>query len=317
MKKDFKPVSKFETLLMTKEELIEYYRDLREYVYLKNEKIKGIKVRKAIYPIIKKCLKVQRKLNGRDLKILGNKATIPEERPIIYSISHIGRFDLESVCEILPTNAYMFCGDPETMYRNLDGLAANLNGVIYVDTDSKTDRHVAKEMAVRLLNQGGDLLIYPEGTWNLEECRPILHLYPGVIEMAYRTNATIIPISLEQYGNDFVANIGENFEVSQYIPTGSYNKENEAQAKSALRDVMASLKWEIWENANTTQRNEISSANYEEIVDKRLSEFPVYTREVLKHRTYREKNETPPEEVYQFVKKLNPSKENAFLLRKK
>ena len=54
MKKDFKPVSKFETLLMTKEELIEYYRDLREYVYLKNEKIKGIKVRKAIYPIIKK-----------------------------------------------------------------------------------------------------------------------------------------------------------------------------------------------------------------------------------------------------------------------
>ena len=150
MKKDFKPVSKFETLLMPKKEMIEYYRDLREYIYLKNEKIKGIKVRKAIYPIIKKFLTIQRKLNGRDLKILENKATIPEERPIIYSISHIGRFDLESVCEILPTNAYMFCGDPETMYRNLNGLAANLNGVIYVDTDSKSDRHVAKEMAVRL-----------------------------------------------------------------------------------------------------------------------------------------------------------------------
>lgn len=317
MRKDFKPVSKFETLLMTREELIEYYRDLREYVYLENKKIKGIKVRKAIYPIIKKCLKVQRKLNGRDLKILGNKASIIKERPIIYSISHIGRFDLESVCEILPTNAYMFCGDPETMYRNLDGLVAEINGAIYVDTDSKTDRKVAKEMSIRLLNQGGNLLIYPEGTWNLEECRPILPLYPGIIEMAYRTNATIIPISLEQYGDDFVANIGENFEVSKYIPNGNYNKETEAQAKSALRDVMASLKWEIWENANTTQRNEISSANYEEIVDKRLSEFPVYTREVLKHRTYREKNETPPEEVYQFVKKLNPSKENAFLLRKK
>lgn len=317
MEKNFKPVSKFETLLMTKEELIEYYRDLREYVYLKNEKIKGIKVRKAIYPIIKKFLTIQRKLNGRDLKILGNKATIPEERPIIYSISHIGRFDLESVCEILPTNAYMFCGDPETMYRNLDGLAADLNGAIYVDTDSKTDRHVAKEMAVRLLNQGGDLLIYPEGTWNLEECRPILPLYPGIIEMAYRTNATIIPISLEQYGNDFVANIGENFEVSQHIPTGSYNKENEFQAKAALRDVMAGLKWEIWENAGIMQRQEMSSDAYETYIDDRLSEFPVYTRDVLKHRTFKEKNETSPEVVYQFTKKLNPSKENAFLLRKK
>ena len=317
MEKDFKPISKIEVMKMSKPEMIEYYRNLREYVYLSNQKINGIKFRRMINPILKKFLTIQRKLTGRNLNILNNKAVINKNRPTIYAISHIGRFDLESVCEILPTNAYMFCGDPETMYHNLDGLAADLNGVIYVDTDSKSDRHVAKEMAVRLLEQGGDLLIYPEGTWNLESNRPILPLYPGIIEMAHRTNATIIPIGIEQYDNDFIINIGQNFEVSEYISPENYTKETETIAKEALRDSMATLKWEIWESTGPEKRENITTEQFKTYVDKRLSEFPVYDRETLKHRTFRNKGEVHEDEVYQFTKKLNPTKENAFLLRKK
>ena len=316
MKDGFKPVSEFEIMRMSNEEMIDYYRDLREYVYLKGEKIKGIKFRQTIKPLLVKALRLQRIFTGRKLELLDDKSHTENKRPIIYAVSHIGRYDLEIVCEATSKQAHILCGDPETMYRNFDGFAADLNGTVYVDTNSKSDRHVAKETAVRVLEQGGNILMYPEGIWNLDPCRPILPLYPGIIEMAYRTNATIIPIGMEQYGDEFIVNIGKNFEVSDYIPEGDYTKENESKAKDALRDEMATLKYEVWESTGKGDRRDFDSDYYERFVDQKLSEWPVYNRDIIEARTYREKGVTSANEVYQFTKKLIPKKENAFLIRK-
>ncbi len=316
MKEGFKPVSEFEIMRMSKEKMIEYYRDLREYIYLHNEKVKGIKFRQTIKPLLVKALRLQRAFTGRKLELLDDKSHTGNGRPIIYAVSHIGRYDLEIVCEATPKQAHILCGDPETMYRNLDGFVADLNGTVYVDTESKSDRHVAKETAIRVLEQGGNILMYPEGIWNLDPCRPMLPLYPGVIEMAYRTDATIIPIGMEQYGNEFIVNIGKNFEVSDYIPKGNYTKEAETEAKEALRDEMATLKYEVWESTGKADRWDFDKDYYESFLDWKLGEWPVYTKDTLKNRTFRKKNEASKDEVYQFTKKLIPKKENAFLLRK-
>lgn len=316
MKEGFKPVSEFEIMRMSKEEMIDYYRDLREYIYLNNEKIKGIKFRQTIKPLLVKALRLQRAFTGRKLELLDDKSHTESGRPIIYAVSHIGRYDLEIVCEATKKQAHILCGDPETMYRNFDGFVADLNGTVYVDTESKSDRHVAKETAVRVLEQGGNILMYPEGIWNLDPCRPILPLYPGVIEMAYRTDATIIPIGMEQYGNEFIVNIGKNFEVSDYIQEGNYTKEKETEAKEALRDEMATLKYEVWESTGKGDRRDFGPEYYESFLDWKLGEWPVYTKDTLRNRTFRNKGESSQDEVYQFTKTLIPKKENAFLLRK-
>lgn len=316
MKEDFKPVSEFAISRMSNEEMIDYYRDLREYIYLKGEKVKGIKLRQTIKPIIVKFLKLQRLFTGKKLEILGDESIKEDNRPTIYAISHIGRYDLEIVCEAIKEQAHILCGDPETMYRNLDGFMAQLNGAVYVDTDSKSDRHVAKETAIKVLEQGGNILIYPEGIWNLEPARPILPLYPGVIEMAYRTNASIVPVGIEQYDDKFIVNIGKNFEVSDYIDSDNYTKEQENEARDALRDAMASLKWKIWETAGECSREDFPESYYDDFVNQRLNEWPVYDRSTLEKRTFKEKGVTSQNEVYQFTKKLIPKKENAFLFRK-
>lgn len=316
MSDSFRPLSRFEVSKLSREEMIDYYRDLREYVYLSGEKIKGIKIRQAINPVVLQFLKLQRFFNGRKLKVLGDQSSKKLNRPIIFAVTHVGRYDLEIACEVIGQQAHILCGDPETMYGNLDGALAELNGVVYVDTDSKTDRHVAKETSVKVLREGGNILIYPEGIWNLEPNRPVLPLFPGVIEMAYRSGATIIPVALEQYGKDFIANIGKNFEVSDYMTDGIYTKEKETEARDDLRDSMATLKWQIWESTGLGDRNYFPENYKEQYIDMRFNEWPVYTRETLKQRTFKEKGVTSPEDVYSFQKKLVPNKENAFLFRK-
>lgn len=314
MKEDFKILTESQISRLSHEEMVDYYRDLREFLYNSNEKIKGIEFRKKIHPLLRLLLKVKRILIGQSLEVLSDKSK-KTDRPTIYAISHIGKYDLELVCEAIKDNFYIFCGDPETMYRKFDGYFIELNGVIYVDTESKSDRHIAKETAVRLLEQGGNLLIYPEGVWNLEPNKPMLPLYPGVIEIAYRTNATIVPVAIEQYDKEFIVNFGENFEVGPYFEDQEYSKEKEKIAKDDLRDVLATLKWDIWESTGKGNRDCFPDDFYDDFVNKKINEWPHYTKEIIDERVYKNKNETSYDEVFQFRKKLKPCKENAFLLR--
>lgn len=75
-----------------------------------------------------------------------------------------------------------------------------LNGLVYCDTESKSDRKIAKEV----LKNNKNLLIYPEGVWNLTPNLLSLPLFPGIIDIAKDTGADIVPIAAEQYDKDFL-----------------------------------------------------------------------------------------------------------------
>ena len=61
---------------------------------------------------------------------------------------------------------------------------------------------------------------FPEGVWNLSPNQPVLHLPFGIIEVAQKANAAIIPVAIEQYGKEFFVNIGEVFNCYCYIFCG-------------------------------------------------------------------------------------------------
>lgn len=96
------------------------------------------------------------------------------------------------------------------MYRSGAGLILFLNGLIYCDTNSKEDRKIALETSKQLLRKNENLLIYPEGIWNLSANLLSLPLFPGIINIAIETGCEIIPVAVEQYGREFYVNIGEN-----------------------------------------------------------------------------------------------------------
>lgn len=305
----FQKKSLFARMKMPLSELEAYHRTHREYQYERNTAITGIRWRKLIHPILLMVLAVGRVISKERLHIVGDLHTYGK-KPVIFACTHIGWKDIEMNFAAVKTHAYLFLGDPRDLYRKAEGLLLHLNGVICMDSDQKNDRFIGKETCVRLLDSDGNLLIFPEGAWNVTENQVVMPLFPGTAEIAIRTGAEIIPVATEQYGKHYYVNIGKN------IHTEGFDLLNIKQLTDELRDVLCTLKWEIWEKHGVDSRNNISD-DYLKIF---LAGFEaqmngVYSLEDIYATRYHQKVASP-QETFAYLTHLIPCRENAFLFRK-
>lgn len=294
-------------MMMPQEQLEQYHRELRKCEY--SFPIKGIRLRQILHKMILLCIKIECIFSGVKVKVIGDKR-LPKNKPIIYACTHIGRYDVESNFLALKDHFYIFYGDPKEVYRSVDGLLLNLNGVIYADTDSKDDRFIGKESCVKLLKQGGSLLIYPEGAWNITSNQVVMKLFTGTVEMAIRSGAQVVPIAMENQGNAYYVNIGKNID---YVHASLAQKR---ELSDELRDIMCTLKWEIWEKEGMQKRSSIS-IGYKDVFLHNIMSQTVsgYTVEEIKRTRYQDRDIVSPKEAFAFMKSLIPCKENIFLFR--
>lgn len=298
----------FQRMKMPLPELEEYYRTCRADAYNNNEPIKGIKWRKRLHPLLLSVVRINRLISREKLCIV-NDQHINTGKPVIYACTHIGWKDVERVFEAIKDHAYLFWGDPRELYRRIEGFLLYLNGDICCDTSDKNDRYIGKETCIRLLQQGCSLLIYPEGAWNIIENQVVMPLYPGTVEMAICADTEIVPIAIEQYDRYCYVNIGKNVNM-QGIPISQ-----KQEATYQLRDILCTLKWEIWEKHGKASRKDISDNHIKEFLEKFEAQMDdVYTLEDVRSTRYHSKI-TSPEEAFAFVRYLNPSLRNAFLFR--
>lgn len=307
---NFKRKSTIEWLKASREELIEYYKELRKYNYEQSIPLKGINLRKIIHPIPLNLIKLDRILSKEEIIIL-NDERINTNKPKIYACTHIGGKDIERVFEAIKDHCYLFLGDPGVTYKTITGLLLFLNGTIELETRDKTDRRIAKARAIELLKNGGDLLIFPEGAWNITENVPVMKLFPGTVEMAIESDAEIIPIAIDQSNNKFYIKIGKNI---------SYTNANINQKKELtldLRDILSTLVWEIWDQEEHLIREKISDTYKENYVQSIINKCDLgYTEQDVIETRFKDKDITEYEEAYAFEKKLILSRNNAFLLKK-
>lgn len=240
----------FQRMKMPLPELEEYYRRCREEAFWGNMPIRGMKIRKLIHPLLLLAVRVRRLIARETLHVVNDRHTDTGESPI-YAATHIGWSDVEMIYSAIKSHAYIFWGDPHELYRKIEGFFLGLNGAICCDTSSKSDRHIGKETCIRLLNQGGSLLIYPEGAWNITENRVVMPLYTGAVELAIRTGAQIVPIAIEEYEKRYYVNIGGNMNFADY------SLDQKQEATDLLRDMLCSLKWEILEKYGKCSRKDI------------------------------------------------------------
>ena len=282
----------FQLRKMTMEEIEKYYMELRKYEFENNVPLKNIEIRKKIHILLLQLIKIDRILSKEKLEIIGDQR-IKSDRPKIYACTHIGGNDIQRTFEAIKDHAYLFLGDPKEAYIDMTGIILRLNGMIPLETHDKTDRKIAYKRSCELLNKGGNLLIYPEGAWNITPNLPVMKLYSGAVKMANETHADIIPVAIEQFDNQFYVNIGKNI---------VYDEEKSKDIKSVnqeLRDAMSTLKWEIWEKMPITQRNDIPD-DFEPTFVKTIVDRCVYdfTAEDVYHDMYKDSSITLPEEAY-------------------
>ena len=292
-------------------ELDEYYRNKRKNDFGKNRKMTGINLRKKIHYIPYLIIKLDRKLKKETITVIENNST-KVNNPVIYAATHIGGNEAERIFEAIKEHAYVMLGDPGIIYTNEIGLLLNMNGVLYIDTRNKIDRHIAYMRALELLKRKGNLLIFPEGAYNVFENLPIMKTFNCAVKLAQEIGCDIIPIGIEQYDNNFSICIGENMKVLK--------EDSIKEANQKLRDTLATLKWKIFEYQESIKRENIIKEELmnfrQSIVDRDDRGDYVYTLQDVYETMYHDKNTISEEKVFEILDDVEMNKNNANVLKR-
>lgn len=208
-------------------------------------------------------MRIQRIMRRQKIYILSESPNY-NEKSALYVTNHSCRYDIPFACEIIGRRTNVLVGKQRLEF--IDRLCFILNGVIWVDRHSSIDKKKASQRMQELLSKGESVLMFPEGTWNLEPSKPMLSMYWGCIDIARHANVPIVPFVLEYRGKDCYVKFGELI----------YVKETDEKLTKfeELSKVMATLKWEIWEAFPLVARKEMDMQEWDMEKVSRIKAYP-------------------------------------------
>ena len=312
--KDFKKLNIFEKQKLNIEELVDYYCELRKQEYSEGNNINGLELRKNIYWLIKAILKADQVFSKEEIVVLKDEHNKERRNKTIYACTHIGGNDIQRTFQVIDVPAYLMLGDPGILYKKLIYEGLKMNGVIPLETKDREDRKMAYNKSVELLNKGGNLLIYPEGAWNVSPNDLVMKTFNGTVRLAKETGAEIVPIAVEQYDKTFYFNIGKNYSIRQD------DKRNVEELNSDLRDKLTTLKWDILSNQEGLIRKNIPDDYIDEFqaeIINRCNYGYGFSLEDAISESFHDKNITHPEDAFAFLEILEIDKNNSFLAKEK
>lgn len=299
-------------LTLSQDELDQYYIKQRRRYYNKHGAVpKFIKLHNLLHWLLLPCIMLLRKINGIKLTVVCDER-FKNKEPVVYACTHIGGVDIETAFEVIKKPCWLFLGDPREVYKNIDGFMLGLNGVICLDSKDKEDRKIAKETAIGLLQNGGSLMIFPEGAWNISVNQPVMGLFAGTADIAIKSNAQIVPVALECYGKHMYVAIGQNIEVAEHW-NDKYILTNH------LRDALATLKWRIFESVEVQSRKDIPEHYRQTYINSIINDNKdtSYTEQDVIDTMFRDRSITTSEEAFEHFNNISPTIKNAFLYSKR
>lgn len=294
----------------------------------------GLEERQLLHKYILATYKTIDRISGISYKVISDKR--PKEylsqnvktfdsdgrRPIIYVPSHIGKNDIQAISEAIKGHYYLLSGDYEHIQGGVNAPFLAVNGRYYFNEWLKDQRQSIPEQMINHLKNGGDLMWFIEGTWNMSENGILLPAYWSIVPVAQEANAIIIPIAVEQYdykianlipirtGNHFKINIGAPFDMNKF---GKSNAEKIA-AINSLSETLATLKYEIWCTEQMQKRDNLDMNYWIKFKEKRYKEWPYFSDEYISDLTFKPKMTledgtkqiiSKPDDVFEPLKNLD------------
>lgn len=267
----------------------------------------AIHLRNCIHPIMLLLSKTRVKYQI----IFGEIVDLLPNRPTIFAVNHSNCFDAPVSATAISRAYGRRCdilAGKQPMWLT-DRLFLSLNGVIWIDRKSKPEMIRIKEKLIAHLKQGSTIMWYPEGTWNLTDNLLMLPMKWGIIEVAAKAGAQIVPVVLEYDREKMTCHVGFG---SPIMPN---EKTDKAESIQQLRDRMATIRYEQWETRGLLRRGEINTEALREELLSAIKEYPPidwnYEQTVIFH------PQASPEVAFAHLHTLIPSRENAFLFNKR
>lgn len=227
-------------------------------------------------------------------------------KPIIFAVNHSNSHDIPIACKAIKNHGYLLIGKQPLEF--LDELFFKLNGVVFVDRKDKEDTKLSKEVMTSYLKRGVNLIMFPEGTWNMTDQQLMMNMKWGIIDIAKDANAQIIPVILDYDKTKKKCHV--KFGDSMLVPKDKDKKE----AIEELRDRMATLRWSFIDEKKIYRREDIDVNALRKEIHDEIYAYPKLDYEYEKSIIY---NPMPnAEEVFAPIKKLGIRKNTAFMYGK-
>lgn len=315
----------------------EKYKSEKKKIIDNNLPLPKIKQQKYYYPMTQFLLRMITLFGGESISFLNEKRIVaPKDRPIIFANTHKFKPDLEKTTISINKPSALIASDFINSYKNINGWYFGTRPTVFVDPYDKEDKNYSYKMMVRFLKEGYNFMIYPEAVWNLSENKIILGTFLGTVKAALETNAVIVCTAIERYGKKYIINRKGYFDpvliMKQYTDKTfeelSSCSEHTALLKNILiecnnelRDTMATLTFEIWEdhanNFGIESRKDLPKDYWESFVSSLTAEWPGYKMSDNVEQRYHSKAELEQEQIESDLSNIHPTMQNVFLFNKR
>lgn len=328
---------------MTEEKLQKAKVAFNEYKIHKKEIIDnnlplpGAKAQKYYFPLTQFLLRMITLFGGESISFLNDKKIeTPKDRPIIFANTHKFKPDVEKISISINKPSAFMASDFINSYKNINGWYFGTRPTVFVDPYNKEDKNYSYKMMVRYLKEGYNFMIYPEAVWNLSENRIVLGTFLGTVKAALETNAVIVCTAIERYGKKYIINRNGYFDPMLILKKHTDKSYNELsilpecadllksiliECNNELRDTMATLTFEIWEDhANkfgVESRKDLPNDYWESFVSFLTGEWPGYKMSDNVEQRYHSKEEIEQEQIKSDLANIQPTTQNAFLFNKR
>ena len=229
---------------------------------------------------------------------------LPRE-PVFWCSNHAFKDDTLATILAAQRHAYILFGSVPQFYNTFDGITAWLNGVVMTNRKVAVSRHTSVSKAIRAMQFGADLMVFPEGVWNKSPNALILDLWPGIYRIACDTGAKVVPVV--HYIRD-CTNREKNNPIHTVIDDPiSIDNLSERAALELIRDVLATWFYLMMEIYGKSTREDVLEG-YDTPVEAwgqslkaRVKTANRYDLEIELCADYRPKWITEPQQVWQAI----------------
>ena len=126
----------------------------------------GIKIRKIFAPLLRLIYKTQ-----TDYKLVKESSPKKEqlEKGKVFVINHRQADDIVLGANAVGESGYVVFGNKYLALETTNGLGLWAYGMILLDRDDDINRNSTYEKMKYIIENGGNIIIYPEGYWNLDD----------------------------------------------------------------------------------------------------------------------------------------------------
>jgi 1-acyl-sn-glycerol-3-phosphate acyltransferase len=139
------------------------------------------------------CVRVALWMAGIRLEVRGGD-NLPVGRPCIYMANHQSNVDPPLLFVVLPERIAMM-GKIQLFSIPVLGTALRLGDFVPVHREVKEEARASVDEALKRLERGISLLVYPEGTRSYDGC--LLPFKRGVFVLAIRAGVPIVPVTVD------------------------------------------------------------------------------------------------------------------------